>query len=180
MVSLHRIDAHKELVTTQRAIKKIDTENIVIAPNQSVLVLGLGSPFGMDRLGWQVIKALESLNLGEHVSFAILDRPGPRLISYFDQAECVILVDAVVGTGSQGQLCCLGVDEICRMQSHLSSHGFGVAEAVALAQKLGQLPEALFLIGVDIGECTTELERIETEAYATPIVKYLTALLTNS
>jgi hydrogenase maturation protease len=35
---------------------------------------------------------------------------------------------------------------------HASTHGFGVADALKLAERLGQLPPKILLIGVEVGE----------------------------
>ena len=53
------------------------------------------------------------------------------------EADCrVVLVDAVVGGGGPGSVTLLDVDALASGPTPLSSHGIGVAEAIALASAL--------------------------------------------
>ena len=58
-----------------------------------------------------------------------------------------------------GQLCWrvgefkrLEVEQISEQSAGLSSHNFGVAEAIALGRAMGQLPQEVVLFGLDAGE----------------------------
>jgi hydrogenase maturation protease len=121
-----------------------------------VRILGVGSPCGDDRIGWQAIDALESADITrdyppDWVSLVRLDRPGARLLEAMAGAEAVILIDAMRSGEPPGTLRRLGMDQLEALASPLSSHGLGVAGALRLARSLGQLPARLVIIGVEIG-----------------------------
>ncbi len=118
-----------------------------------VCVYGIGSPFGPDRAGWLAIDALERSGLPERypqVEFARLDRPGAALVARMAGADRVVLIDAVEG-GQSGRLRRLSREQLASSAT-TSSHGFGVAEALALAGALGNLPSDVFIFGIETGE----------------------------
>ncbi|MDY6981046.1 MAG: hydrogenase maturation protease [Pseudomonadota bacterium] len=121
---------------------------------KTTLVAGIGSPFGADQLGWQVIDSLtEHQEFERHNCELIkLDRPGASLVEKLQGYDRVILIDAVQAGKPRGTVIRLDAGQISEQAAGLSSHNFGVAEAVALATAMGQLPEGLVLLGLDAGE----------------------------
>ncbi len=113
------------------------------------LVLGVGSPFGADRLGWLAIDALRS-RLDGAFDLEACDRPGARLLALMRGRERVVIIDAVMGDIGAGSLHCLRPEQLSSSTAP-AVHGFGVAEAVALAGVLGELPPELTLIGIGAG-----------------------------
>lgn len=124
---------------------------------KNILVAGIGSPFGADQLGWQVVDLLQS---GQHdagdpsadCDFIKLDRPGSGLLAHFKGYARVVLIDAVQAGKPRATLIRLDAEQISEQAAGLSSHNFGVAEAVALARAMGELPQELVLYGLDAGE----------------------------
>lgn len=118
-----------------------------------VLILGVGSPSGDDQAGWLVVDALNELGLDarEGVVLAKLDRPGANLVSKFEAAEHVVLVDAMQGGEAVGSVRRFDRRDWPDYRGGLSSHGFGVAGALALARELGSLPGRVDLYGIEIG-----------------------------
>lgn len=122
----------------------------------NILVAGIGSPFGADQLGWQVIDKLQQDSylrscLSQRVNLVKLDRPGSRLIEIIQGYDVVILVDAVQSGLTRGQTVILNSDQITDAVNDISSHGFGVAQTIALARAMRQLPDELMLLGLDVG-----------------------------
>jgi len=121
-----------------------------------VVVVGIGSPFGADRIGWEVV---ENLKQGEalhgfpagRVATVLCDRPGARLLEQMRGADAAILVDAVQCGAEPGTVLRIEADAIGDAQAPLSSHGFGVAAALDLGRSLGELPKHVVLVGIDIG-----------------------------
>ena len=113
-----------------------------------VRILGIGSPSGDDQAGWLAVEAL--LDIGVKASLDKLDRPGANLISLLEHAERVILVDAMQSGGSPGRIIHFDEQDWSRYRQGLSSHGFGVLDALSLAQALGCLPPRLELYGIEI------------------------------
>ena len=73
------------------------------------------------------------------------------LIDLWSNAEDVILVDAVVtGNAPPGTVWNWNADRpLSALRPSASSHGFGVAEAIELAHKLGRLPPGLCIYGIE-------------------------------
>ena len=117
-------------------------------------IIGVGSPFGDDRLGWiaaERIRALPAyLSEKDSIDISILDRPGAALISHWQDADAVILIDAVQSGAAPGTLHILSADDIDTNTQLTSSHGFGIASTVALARSLDELPEYFYLCGIEI------------------------------
>lgn len=120
--------------------------------NPPIRVLGIGSPFGADRAGWIAIDRLEAAGLPARfpeVHFERLDRPGAALLSHLAGARGVVLIDALAG-GEPGRSRELTLPELAH-HCGASSHGFGVADALALAEALGEGPAQLRLFGIEVG-----------------------------
>jgi hydrogenase maturation protease len=122
-------------------------------------IIGIGSPFGDDRLGWVVAERLRAhpaiRALGGEVEVLTADRPGPRLIELWRGAASVILVDAVRSGAAPGTLFRLDADEAMALGAGASSHGFGMGETLLLARTLGALPPRLSLLGAEAAETAT-------------------------
>ncbi len=113
-------------------------------------ILGVGSPFGADRLAWDAIDHLSGTDLGE-VELVKLDRPGSGLLAYFNGVEQLILLDAVRFDTEPGGVSLLDPGQLDGVPSATSSHGFGVAQALELGRRLGCLPTRLQLVGIHTG-----------------------------
>jgi hydrogenase maturation protease len=122
-------------------------------------IIGIGSPFGADQLGWHAIDLLHSkLTACELIK---LDRPGSDLIRYFQGWEDVVLIDAVKAGQSPGNTLILEIKDLACAVCQTSSHGFGVADALNMAAELNQLPARLLLIGVEAGDDMSTIPEIE-------------------
>jgi hydrogenase maturation protease len=134
-------------------------------------VLGIGSPFGDDQVGWRVAEALLRFPICAEgvlarVSVALCDRPGARLLALAEGAELLVLVDAVQSGARPGTVHRLDDDAAAIADSLLSGHGFGVASALALGRALGVLSGRVALYGVEIG-----VDSLLLDAPLTPMVE---------
>jgi hydrogenase maturation protease len=126
-----------------------------------VHIIGVGSPFGDDRLGWVAAESLQRspvLNGLEpgRIAISILDRPGAMLLALWDEADHVILMDGVrsgAAPGTRHRLTAGDVMTDTRIPA--TSHGFGIAAALELARVLGNLPNRLWLRGIEMDVCCT-------------------------
>ncbi len=117
-----------------------------------VRILCIGSPAEPDNLGFLAAHALMGRFDPEKVEVLALDRPGPRLIEHMRGADTVILVDAVKSGAAAGTLHRLEGHALDGMVAHhTSSHGFGLSETLALADRMGELPPHLKFIGLEAG-----------------------------
>ena len=127
-----------------------------------VRVLGIGSPAESDNLGFLVAHALQGGFDPALVEIAALDRPGPRLIEHMRGASTVILVDAVKSGAAAGTLHRLEGRDLNRAMVHrTSTHGFGLEETLQLAERLGELPPHLLLMGIEVAAAPPSREYIE-------------------
>ncbi len=118
-------------------------------------VIGIGSPFGNDILGWQVIEQLKrysalSALYPEQIDLIEVDRPGINLIHILQEARLIILIDAILDPDKHGEIIRLNKAQLIQNQHKLSSHNLDVASAIALAEKLQLLPKNVFIFGLGI------------------------------
>ncbi len=69
-------------------------------PRDDILVLGLGSPFGDDRLGWEAVARLAQAG----VAGAVLVRDGVDLLLELEGHDEVIVIDASNPAGCPGRV----------------------------------------------------------------------------
>ncbi|MDT8385015.1 MAG: hydrogenase maturation protease [Gammaproteobacteria bacterium] len=124
----------------------------------SILVIGIGSPNGSDTLGWEIVERLQqdkTLRQQAGLSFLSLDRPGTSLIEAMQHTDRVILIDAMATGQPPGRLVKLKIGDITAnaqaiaRNHHHSSHNLGLAETLALADTLQQLPPQLLILGLE-------------------------------
>jgi hydrogenase maturation protease len=119
------------------------------------VIVGVGSPFGDDRLGWAVADAVRESAwfrslAPECVRVECLDRPGARLLAALDGARHAIIVDAMRSGAPPGTIRELALEALASSAgSTTSSHGFGLAEALRLGDVLSLLPPRLTILAVE-------------------------------
>jgi len=119
---------------------------------RSVTVIALGSRTACDDEA--ALLAAERL-AGRALPGArvvLAGRPGPGLVDLLDPAQPTVLLDVIAAGLRGGEVIRLPLRELpgaAVAGRPLSSHGFGPAEALRLAQSLGRaLPEGVF-IGIE-------------------------------
>lgn len=116
-----------------------------------LLVLGLGNPLcGDDGLGVAAVAEL-SRRYRPPEGALVLDGGtlGLSLLPYFEDAEDVLLVDAVRDDAPPGTLVRLqGAEVRPAVETRLSVHQIGVPDLLAAAEVRGHLPRRLTLLGL--------------------------------
>lgn len=119
-----------------------------------LLVLGVGSPFGDDQLGWCAAQLLqkraELQPFSTRLKIDWSDRPGLRLLELMKEADTVFLIDAIKTGAPIGTIHRFVNKEIHGLSSELSSHSFGVLETLQLGFSLNSLPPKVLLYGLEI------------------------------
>lgn len=121
-----------------------------------IAIIGIGSPHGVDQVGWQAIDFLKKDHtfqslVGNAVRLLALDRPGMALLDYLAGVDYAILIDAVEG-GASGSIVEIKIEQLLKNTITLSSHHAGVAEALAMGDTLNALPQKIEILGIETGE----------------------------
>lgn len=117
-------------------------------------IVGIGSPFGDDTLGWEAVSVLEQsklVNAEYDIVFKQADRPGAKLLDIIAGESAVVLIDAMRSAAPAGTVHSIDRDQLDRHGERMSSHALGVAEVLVLGEILGDLPDRLWLIGIEVG-----------------------------
>jgi hydrogenase maturation protease len=113
-----------------------------------VTVIGVGTHRGDDAAGLAVLASLAARPLPPGVRLVACQRPLPDLLQPLADADTAVIVDAARGTGPR-----LGARRIARSELDgapaTSSHGFGVARVLALAEALGRAPARVELVAIE-------------------------------
>lgn len=132
-------------------------------------IIAVGSPFGTDRLGWEVAEWLRSghlLTLAPPPEILCCDRPGPRLLELLSGVNLAFILDAMSAGLAPGTVRCLNTDELDGEDVRFSSHGFGLVSTLALGRALRMLPPRLHVLGIEGGEGTMPDVRSAAESAA--------------
>ncbi|MHB1142436.1 MAG: hydrogenase maturation protease [Sulfuricaulis sp.] len=138
-----------------------------------IRILGIGSPFGDDRFGWEAAEALRhsaAMNAVApgRIEIQVLDRPGTMLPAHWQETDIVILLDAVRSGATPGTRHCLEAPDLPGTGMLCSSHGFGIAPAIELARALGNMPSQLLVRGVEADSSWTGFSLSPAVADALP------------
>jgi hydrogenase maturation protease len=144
------------------------------APRERRLLIGIGNPErGDDAAGRAVARRLLA---GEHRGLDVRECAGEAatLMEAWAGYEEVVLVDACRGGGAPGTVHRIGPGEAAGFATfrHASSHSFGVAAAIGLAQALGTLPPRLVVYAIAASDSregagmSSEVERAVEEVVA--------------
>ena len=114
------------------------------------LLVGVGNPDQRDDgVGPWVVRELHR----QRPALAVreLRGDGAGLLSLFEEADDILVVDAVRGQGEPGKIHRLDAlkDPPPSRFLRCTGHTFGIAEAVAMAGVLGRLPRRLLIYGVE-------------------------------
>jgi hydrogenase maturation protease len=115
------------------------------------LIIGLGNEYrGDDAVGLVVARRLAGA-AREGVRVREESGEGTALIESWQDADTVILIDAVHSGAKPGTIHRLDAhaQPIAKKFFRFSTHAFGLAEAVELARALGRLPQWLIVYGVE-------------------------------
>lgn len=141
--------------------------------NRRVRLIGIGSPFGDDRLGWEAAEALRhstAMNavVPGRIEILSLDRPGAMLPVHWQDTDIVILLDAVRSGAAPGRRHCLDARDLPGTGMPCSSHGFGIVPAIELARVLGNMPSRLLVRGMEADSSWTGFSLSPAVADALP------------
>jgi hydrogenase maturation protease len=117
------------------------------------VILGVGSPFGDDRIGWEAADAVRAAAWyparQPGLRAVALDRPGLGLLDEMAEVDQAIVIDAMRTGGRPGTIRRLVPGELGAGVRTFSGHDAGVAEALCLGRVLGLLPPRIAVFGIE-------------------------------
>lgn len=131
-------------------------EKIAPKKRDRTVVIGVGSDNGFDCLGWKVIAELQRRSpnepalLSDSVELALNRRLGAPLLEQIEGRRRGIIVDAIESGAAPGTVVRQRVDDCLRAGVEVSSHGFGLAQTLIVGRALGELPDELVIIGLEV------------------------------
>jgi len=134
--------------------KQIETRLLFKNANLTkTTIIGIGSPYKKDTLGWQMIdqlltnKKIRSLEL-KGLKLFKLDRPGIALIDDIKPYDNVIIIDSIISTDVKPTFVCVDASQLIPKISQISSHETGLPETIALLETLQLTPNKLIVLGI--------------------------------
>ena len=123
----------------------------------SLTVIGIGSDYGDDQIGWRIVDCLRHrFNQCSAMQFLSCRRSIFDWWSDSGDATTVIFIDALAGDMATGRLLRFRIsptdvdNHSLPCFSRLSSHGLQLADAIILGQRLGQLPPLVEVWGISV------------------------------
>lgn len=119
-----------------------------------MLVIGVGNPDRRDDGAGPALARLLSLTPNRRFDVTTCSGEATALIRLFTGRDHVEIVDACVSGATPGAVMRFDMSK-APVPAHfkaVSSHGFGVAEAVELARVLGQLPAIVILHAIEAAD----------------------------
>ncbi|MHA1580574.1 MAG: hydrogenase maturation protease [Candidatus Freyarchaeota archaeon] len=122
-----------------------------IAEKKRVVVIGVGNLLlGDEGVGVRVVEELTKMDLPPHVEVVDGGTGGIVLLNLMEGADRVILVDAVLGGGSPGEIYVLSLDGLIGGRvKFFSLHEMDLLSVLRIGKELDKLPPELVLIGVE-------------------------------
>lgn len=116
-----------------------------------IRVVGCGSPFGDDSVGWNAVVALRTAVLETSCTIELHAVATPdRLLQILDGRGSLIVIDAMVSGASPGTVVrCRWPDDRLRGDASASSHGLSVPTVLELAARVGCLPAHVVVYAVE-------------------------------
>jgi hydrogenase maturation protease len=129
----------------------------------TVLLVGLGSPHGDDRAGWQAAAALASPPVG---GLCVRTAVAPiEILDWLDGQRRLVVCDAAVGTGRAGELArWTWPDQRLAAVGFRGTHDLSLVTVLELAGRLGRLPPEVVV-------WTIEAQSVEPAAALSPAVE---------
>ena len=151
-----------------------------------VLILGLGNTLlGDDGLGPALIEQMsqeqDEDRLSDRIEFLDGGTQGLALLGHLSGREAIIIVDALATGAPPGTTTILNVSEVFQMGANRAdtSHEGNAGELLAVAKVLDELPDRVFVVGVEPQNVAIGYGLSEPVRKALPIAaNRVTALLT--
>ena len=131
------------------------------------LFVGIGSPHGDDRAGWEVAEQLACL-AGDNLEIRKASSPSD-ILDWLSGVDRFVVFDACRGSGKLGHIACWHWPNAQLSQLRTSgTHDLGLSHVLELAATLGALPSDVEIWTVEAGECRPNADVSREIATALP------------
>ena len=122
--------------------------------NSNGIIVGIGSVYGPDRIGFDILEALrgEPRLRGLGCGIYRCRAPAADLPALLRGAPWAVLVDAVRAGAKPGTPLHIEAGDLADDAAPASTHGVGVSATLALLELLGELPLRTCIVGIEVGE----------------------------
>jgi hydrogenase maturation protease len=145
-----------------------------------IVVLGIGNVLLSDEgVGVHIVNELSKMALPENVRFVDGGTEGFALLDVMEEADALVIVDAVRAGGDPGSIYTFDLDSIQAAPQHLvtSFHQIGLLDVLQVAELLGRRPRTR-VVGVEPKTLEIGLELSpEVKARMQSIVETVLALV---
>ena len=127
--------------------------------HKKVIIIGIGNLILQDEgVGVHAVRALEEMDLPSGVEVIDGGTATMELLPVFQEAERIIVIDALRGGAQPGTIYRLCPDDLMgETERPLSLHQVGLLEVLGMARQLGGEPEVV-IIGVEPKEISWGME----------------------
>ncbi len=107
-----------------------------------ILVVGVGSPFGDDQLGWIAVERLRATDVWNDKGVSFCDVTSPiRMMDMLDGVGKLVVVDACLAVGAVGTITRWSWPDARFEQTQFTgTHDFPLVASLQLAERLKKLP----------------------------------------
>lgn len=113
-----------------------------------IAVVALGSPHGLDQIGWLIADELQR----QQPSGVVIQRlHSPwEVIDYCSGLQSLMVIDACLSGAPPGTATWISRDSLTASLIPRSSHGIDLKSVLDLADTLGRTPRRLAILGIEI------------------------------
>jgi len=145
-------------------------ENNIFGKQAPLLVIGIGNPLlSDDGVGLQLLEKIENRIDNELVEFIDGGTQGIALLGRLENRQAIIFLDAVSLDAKPGTVHYLSKDEVLSIDNkQTTAHEGNATQILKTALLTGDLPENIFVIGIEPEKLKTEIGLSETVSNALP------------
>jgi hydrogenase maturation protease len=132
-------------------------------------IIGIGSPFGDDQVGWRLVRELRESGRADLLAAPVATPIS--LLHHLDVCSGLIVIDACDAGLAPGTVVVRRWSAALKECANASTHGFGVSSALEMAERLGILPAQVFLFAVQKCRCEPSDDLSDQVKEAWPEIK---------
>jgi hydrogenase maturation protease len=145
-------------------------DDTIFGKQPPLLVIGIGNPLlSDDGVGLQLLEKIEDKIENNSVEFIDGGTQGIALLGRLENRQAIIFLDAVSLDAQPGTVHFLSKDEVLSIDSkQTTAHEGNATQILKTALLTGDLPDNIFVIGIEPEKLKTDIGLSETVANSLP------------